>query len=56
MLIFWSVVFVKFNRVTISLLVRTIQADEDKSTILLYFRESKGKEFQKHAFILNLSS
>ena len=54
MLIFWSMVFVKFNRWMFPR--RSAIFKRTRTKILLYFHESKGKELQKHAFILNLSS
>ena len=46
-------VFVKFNRWLFPR--RSALFKRARTKILLYFHESKGKELQKHAFILNLS-
>ena len=54
MFISWSVVFEKFNRWLFP--HRSALFKRTRTKILLYFHESKGKELQKHAFILSLSS
>ena len=53
-LIFCSVVFVKFNHWLFPW--KSALFKWTRTKILLYFRERKGKELQKDAFILNLSS